>query len=63
MEAKDYLKNGMSGQFSIVDFPGDQQPLTIAPDIPVTEAIATMNQTGRSYVLVVQQQKLLGIFT
>ncbi|NEO74971.1 histidine kinase dimerization/phosphoacceptor domain -containing protein [Moorena sp. SIO4G3] len=63
MEAKDYLKKGISGQFSIVNFPCDQQPLTIAPDTPVTEAIATMNQTGRSYVLVVQQQKLLGIFT
>jgi PAS domain S-box-containing protein len=40
-----------------------RQPLTIAPDGLVKEAIAAMSQTQSSCVLITEQQKLLGILT
>lgn len=41
----------------------DRKFLTIIPNTPVTEAIATLNQAQTSYILVVEQQRLVGIFT
>lgn len=41
----------------------DKDPLTIAPETLVVEAIALMNATRSSYTLITQQQRLLGIFT
>ncbi len=41
----------------------DRHPLMVPPDTTVSDAIATMSQGGASYTLIVEQQKLLGIFT
>jgi PAS domain S-box-containing protein len=41
----------------------DRKFLTIAPNELITEAIAAMHQAQTSYILVVEQQRLLGIFT
>ncbi|MFB2978146.1 CBS domain-containing protein [Microseira sp. BLCC-F43] len=41
----------------------DRNPLTIAPDTLVVEAIAQINATRSSYTPIVWQQKLLSIFT
>ncbi len=41
----------------------ERNPLTIAPDTLVVEAIAQINAARSSYTPIAQQQKLLGIFT
>ncbi len=41
----------------------DRHPLIVSPNTLVTEAIGHMSQRGASCVLVVEQQRLVGIFT
>ncbi len=41
----------------------DRDLLIASPEMFVSEAIASMNQTQASYVLVVEQEQLVGIFT
>lgn len=41
----------------------NQHPLMMPPHILVVEAIATMSQAKSSCILIVEQQKLRGIFT
>jgi C4-dicarboxylate-specific signal transduction histidine kinase len=41
----------------------DPNPLILSPDTPVLEAITIMSQANASYTSIVDQQKLIGIFT
>jgi PAS domain S-box-containing protein len=41
----------------------DKHPLVVPPDTPVMEAIAAMSQGRTTCTLIVEQQKLVGIFT
>ena len=38
-------------------------PITVAPDAPLDQVIARMHETGADCVLVVEDEKLVGIFT
>ncbi|HBE50793.1 MAG TPA: hypothetical protein DDW76_18960, partial [Cyanobacteria bacterium UBA11369] len=41
----------------------DRSPLTVAPDTPVSDAIALIHQTSSTCILVVEAGRFLGIFT
>ena len=41
----------------------DRHPPIVSPETTTREAIAAMNQVRASYTLIVDQEKLLGIFT
>ena len=47
----------------ILDRIVDRSPLTVAPDTPVIDAIAPINQTCATCVLVVEGARCIGIFT
>jgi signal transduction histidine kinase len=52
-----------SDSLSLIEQALDRNPVTMAPDTNLKCAIATMSASRSSYVLAVQQQKILGIFT
>lgn len=41
----------------------DSQPLTVSPDVSLTEAISRMSQHRSSYIAIVEGETLVGIFT
>ncbi|MGE5658643.1 MAG: CBS domain-containing protein [Actinomycetota bacterium] len=41
----------------------EQQPLAMSPDTPLSAALTAMSQAGASYTVIIEHQKLLGIFT
>jgi C4-dicarboxylate-specific signal transduction histidine kinase len=57
------MSQNLSDPQSLLEQAIDRYPLLMAPAIPATEAIAAMSQSRSSYILIVEQNKLLGIFT
>ena len=57
------MSQNFSDSQSLLEQAIDRHPLLMAPDVTVTEAIATMSQSHTSYILIVEEKKLLGIFT
>ena len=57
------MSQSFSASQSLLEQAIDRQPLLMAPDVAVTEAIAAMSQSHTSYILIAEENKLLGIFT
>jgi signal transduction histidine kinase len=57
------MSQNFSASQSLLEQAIDRHPLLMAPDVAVTEAIATMSQSHTSYILIAEEKKLLGIFT
>ncbi len=57
------MSQNLSDTQTLLDQAIDRHPLMVPAETTVSNAIATMNQTRASYTLIVEHQKLLGIFT
>ncbi|HAA28345.1 MAG TPA: histidine kinase [Cyanobacteria bacterium UBA8553] len=57
------MSQNLSDTQALLDQAIDRHPLMVLPDTTVSDAIAIMSQTGASYTLIVEHQRLLGIFT
>lgn len=57
------MSQNLSDTQTLLDQAIDRHPLMVPPETTVSDAIATMSQTRASYTLIVEHQKLLGIFT
>ena len=57
------MSQNLSDMQSLLEQAIDRNPLLMAPYTPVTEAITAMSQSRASYILIVEENKLLGIFT
>ncbi|HEY9711800.1 MAG TPA: CBS domain-containing protein, partial [Oculatellaceae cyanobacterium] len=57
------MSQNLSDTQTLLDQAIDRHPLMVPAETTVSDAIATMSQTRASYTLIVEHQKLLGIFT
>jgi signal transduction histidine kinase len=57
------MSTNLSDSQNLIEQALDRQPLIVSPDTGLSEAIAIMNANRSSYVLIAQEQELLGILT
>ena len=57
------MSQNLSDTPSLLERAIDRNPLLMAPEVAVMEAIATMSYSRTSYTLIVENNKLIGIFT
>jgi signal transduction histidine kinase len=58
-----FMNTSIPDDYSCIENAIARDPLIVSPDTPVIDAISAMNRDRSNYVLIIEKEKLLGIFT
>jgi signal transduction histidine kinase len=63
MQQPQHLSSSGCQPSALFDRAIDREPIAVTPDTPVVEVLVTMSQNRASYILILENEKLVGIFT
>ncbi|MBK4730584.1 CBS domain-containing protein [Oxynema sp. CENA135] len=63
MQQPQHLSSSGCQPSALLDCAIDREPIAVTPDTPVVEVLVTMSQNRASYILILENEKLVGIFT
>ncbi|RMH74623.1 MAG: CBS domain-containing protein [Cyanobacteria bacterium J007] len=63
MQQPQHLSSSDCQPSALLDRAIDREPIAVTPDTPVVEVLVAMSQNRASYILILENEKLVGIFT